>query len=291
MPSPPFPPIPRNSPPSRARINALSTGNATAPINGAPSSMRPPPRNDSLGKALLWTFGSMVVSIAIYSMNFGLPFATGFVLLILIHELGHVVANMYYGMKASPPIFIPYLGAVINLRQSPPNAKVEAVIGIGGPVFGAAASILCGLLALRFPPGSGSHQLLLELSFFGCFMNLFNLLPVPPLDGGRVTAAVSPWIWMLGVLGMAGLAIMDFRSGHPSYILVLLAFYAFPRIWRTLTTGERNSPLLPNRLGSIIRDRRSLRHPPDPPNRRTPLGALPGNRNAVLAEEEMQNEK
>jgi Zn-dependent protease len=195
-------------------------------------------KEDSLGKALLKTFGSMAISIAVYAVMFhNAWFAAAFVVLMLVHEMGHVIANKYYGLSASPPIFIPFLGAVINLRQRPPNAKAEAIVGIGGPILGTIGSIAAYIYALQ----SGSEVAFLA-AHFGFLLNLFNLLPVPPLDGGRVTAAVSPWIWMLGVAGLAWLFIADWRAGHLNYILILVLFYAFPRIKATLRGRERFSP-------------------------------------------------
>jgi Zn-dependent protease len=229
----------------RNRIGVLAAGFAPPDMPTAPGQrvVKPP---DSLSIALLKTIGSMIVSIIVYAWYFekiihapyfeSIIFAAGFVVLMLVHELGHVIANRYYGISASPPIFIPFMGAVINLRQRPPNAKVEAIIGIGGPVLGTIGAIVCYLLYLQT-----GQQILLVTSYFGFMLNLFNLLPVPPLDGGRVTAAVSPWIWMLGLGGLAWMFIRDFQAGHIDYILLLVLFYAVPRIKATLRGRERFS--------------------------------------------------
>jgi Zn-dependent protease len=227
----------------RHRIGALAAGFNPGPL-GAPSNSpsvgsndAPGAADDPLGIALLKTIGSMAVSIAVYAWYFGsLVFAFGFVLLMLVHELGHVIANRYYGLKASPPIFIPFMGALINLRQSPQNAKVEAIVGIGGPVLGTIGAIACYALYLH----TGMYLLLIT-AYFGFMLNLFNLLPVPPLDGGRVTAAVSPWIWMLGLVGMAWLFFRDLQAGHTDIILILIFLYALPRIKATLRGRERFS--------------------------------------------------
>lgn len=206
---------------------------------GASALARP---RDPLGLALLKTFGSMIVSIVVYTMmfskeagglRFGLEFATGFVLLMLVHEMGHVFAMRFYGLSASPPIFIPFLGAVINLRQSPRNALEEAIVGIGGPVLGTIGAVVTYFIYLK----TGS-QLFYELAMFGFLLNLFNMLPVPPLDGGRVTAAVSPWIWIPGLLVAAYLLIFD--SFNP--ILILLLLMAWPRVRRTLIERAHHSP-------------------------------------------------
>jgi Zn-dependent protease len=204
---------------------------------------RPAPRNDPWQLALAKTLGSMLVSIAVYTMLFssrngityGLQFATGFVLLMLVHELGHSLAMRYFRLSASPPIFIPFLGAVINLRQMPRNAWEEAVVGIGGPVTGTIAAGVTYLIYLQ----TGS-ELFLKLSLFGFLLNLFNMLPVPPLDGGRVTAAVSPWVWITGLLGVvAWLAHDFFRRGMINPILILLLVMAWPRVFTVLSEPRR----------------------------------------------------
>src|ERR1019366_2725702 len=212
----------------RNRIGALAGGFAPAPIVGSQArSARAPNREpDALSTALFKTIGSMLVSIVVYSWYFGdWRFAAGFVLLILVHEMGHVIANKYYGLSASPPIFIPFVGAVINLRQRPQNAKVEGIVGIAGPVAGTIGALVCYALYLR----TGLPFLGIA-AYAGFLMNLFNLLPIPPLDGGRVTAAVSPWIWMLGLVGLVGKFLYDWQAGQRDYILILVLFYALPRI-------------------------------------------------------------
>lgn len=198
-----------------------------------------PPENpqETLPIAILKTGASMLVSIFVYQYSFGWAGAAGFVFLILIHELGHVVANLYYGLRASPPIFIPYVGAVINLRQSPPNAKVEAIIGIAGPIAGTIAALAA--FAIYLATGS---ELALELSWFGFTMNLFNLLPVPPLDGGRVTAAVSPWVWIVGLAGLGWMLVDEFLAHRNSWMLLAILVFALPRIVGTLKAGGRSGP-------------------------------------------------
>src|SRR6185369_10020007 len=123
--------------------------------------------------------------------------------------------------SASPPIFIPFLGAVINLRQSPRNALEEAIVGIGGPVLGTLGAGVTYLLYLK----TGSY-LMFRLAEFGFMLNLFNMLPVPPLDGGRVTAAVSPWIWITGLLAVVAIGIGDYyRHGQIDYMMVLILLF------------------------------------------------------------------
>jgi Zn-dependent protease len=192
---------------------------------------------ETLPVAILKTGISMLISIFVYQFSFGWAGAAGFVFLILIHELGHVVANIRYGLRAGPPIFIPYVGAVINLRQNPPNARVEAIIGIAGPVAGTIASLVAFGIYL-----ATHSEIALVLSWFGFTMNLFNLLPVPPLDGGRVAAAVSPWFWIAGLAGLAWMLFDEFRSGTGPGILLIILIFAVPRVIRTLKSGGRSGP-------------------------------------------------
>jgi len=231
--------IPADSPQYRElqqRIGMLTAGFISGSPYGAPgvdhsSFAQAQPGEDSFTK----TFLSMLVSMAVYAWFLGsVQFAVGFVILILIHEMGHVVANRFYGLNASLPVFIPFMGAVINLRERPANAKVEAVIGIAGPIAGSLGALGCYLAYQQ------THsQLMLELAYFGFLINLFNLLPVPPLDGGRITAAVSPWIWLAGLGALAWMFIHDYQNGYFNWILILVCFYAFPRIQQTLKARGR----------------------------------------------------
>ena len=225
------------------RMAALRAGGIPPTAAGT----RPVPRNDPLNVAIAKTVGSMLISILVYTfmfssgpggLMFGLKFATGFVLLILVHELGHSVAMRHYRLSASPPIFIPFIGAVINLRQPPRNALEEAVVGIAGPVLGTVGAIVTYLIYLQ----TGSLLFLL-LAEFGFFLNLLNMLPVPPLDGGRVTAAVSPWIWMPGLLGVVAWIAYDFFvNNHFNFIFILLLIMAWPRIKMTVLGGGQRGP-------------------------------------------------
>jgi Zn-dependent protease len=193
--------------------------------------------------------GSMLLSIICYTILWQSPdptarlvFAAGFTGLILVHELGHVIAMRRYKLSASPPIFIPFLGAVINMRQQPQNAWVEAVVGIGGPALGTVgALVVFGLyVGLGLPPDSEYRELLHALAYFGVLINLFNLLPFPPLDGGRISAALSPWMWLTGV---AGLGVLLYTGKIGLFFAGLILFMGLPRIINTLRDRQaRNNP-------------------------------------------------
>ena len=219
-----------------ARLRQTPMPAAAVPEPGA----LPIVASDSLVKGILKTTISMAVSIAIYAQVMkSWPTAIGFVLLILVHEMGHVVANVTYGLPASAPLFIPFLGAVINLRKNPPNAKIEAIVGIAGPIAGTIGALGCFAWYLFSPSHS---SMALELASFGFMINLFNLLPVPPLDGGRVAAAISPWIWVVGLIGMGLMVVADIEAGHQVGIFVLILIFALPRIVRTLKPKGRSGP-------------------------------------------------
>jgi Zn-dependent protease len=231
-----LPPSSRQYATISAEIERLSALPAPANPVAEPGAL-PAVTSDSLGKGILKTGISMLVSIGIYWYLMGLPNAIGFVLLIFVHEMGHVVANLAYGLPASAPLFIPFLGAVINLRKMPPNAKVEAVVGIAGPIAGTIGALACFAWYLETHSTTA-----LTLSWFGFSINLFNLLPVPPLDGGRVSAAISPWIWIIGLVLMGMMMAADFSNGQPPGILLLVLIFALPRIVRTLKPSGRRGP-------------------------------------------------
>jgi Zn-dependent protease len=171
---------------------------------------------------LLTTSGSMLVSVAAYSLIWGWRFAIGFVGLLFVHELGHVVQLRREGIKASAPLFIPFLGAVISAKSLGGNALAEARVGLAGPILGSLGSAA----ALPLYAVSG-HKLWLALAFTGFFLNLFNLLPVVPLDGGRAMAAMAPWMWFAGLAVLVGLAVV-----FPNPIILLIVLFGAMETWR-----------------------------------------------------------
>jgi Zn-dependent protease len=170
---------------------------------------------------LLKTGGSMLLTIWLYATVWGWKFALGFVILIFLHECGHLIIAKKFGLKVSAPTFIPFLGAFILLKEAPRNAWMEASVGIGGPMFGSLAALLCHAIGLHF-----SAPLFIALAYMGYFLNLFNLAPVGMLDGGRIVTALSPWLWLpgLGLLVWLGLT-------HPNFVIWLVLFMSLPRIF------------------------------------------------------------
>ena len=156
----------------------------------------------------------MIVSIIAYGSIWGFTFAAGFVVLILVHEMGHVIQLRREGIKASAPMFIPFLGAVIGAKSLGENAVAEARVGLAGPILGSIGSAVCILIW-----HATGNDIWRALAFTGFFLNLFNLLPVVPLDGGRAMAAMAPWMWFIGFAALIPLA---FIFPNPIILLIIL---------------------------------------------------------------------
>ncbi len=160
------------------------------------------------------TFISMLISIWAYAMFWGWSFAAGFVVLIFIHEMGHVLALRMMGIRASAPMFIPFVGAHIVMQQMPKNAFAESVAAYGGPLLGTIGAIGCVGI------GAATGNLFwYALASSGFLLNLFNLLPISPLDGGRIIGVISPKLWVLGLLGAVALF---YLTWSPIIALILI---------------------------------------------------------------------
>ena len=179
---------------------------------------------------LLASTGTILVSLAAYALLWGWPFAAGFIALLFVHEMGHVIALRREGIKASAPMFIPFLGAVIAARSLGENALAEARVGLAGPILGSIGSAAC--IVVWHATG---NDLWRALAFTGFFLNLFNLLPVVPLDGGRAMAAMAPWMWFIGFAAMIPLAII-FPNPIILLILVFAGFETYKR-WQQRRSG------------------------------------------------------
>jgi Zn-dependent protease len=179
---------------------------------------------------ILVTAASALVSVGAYSLLWGWQFAIGFVVLLFVHEMGHVIALRREGVKASAPMFVPFLGAVITARTLGDDALAEARVGLAGPILGTIGSAAVATVGLL------THSGLLEaLGYIGFFLNLFNLLPVVPLDGGRAMAAMAPWMWFVG---FGAMVLLDFVSPNPILLLItLVAGFELYRRWE-----RRRSP-------------------------------------------------
>ena len=166
------------------------------------------------------TLITMLIALAIYTSMFGWQYAAGFIALLLIHEMGHFLAAKQRSLAVSTPTFIPFVGAWIELKDQPMDAETEAYVASAGPLFGTVAATL-----VYFWGREIQSSLLLAVAYAGFFLNFFNLIPLSPLDGGRMTAILSPRIWFLGVPVM--LALMLYR---PSPLLVLICVAAIPAL-------------------------------------------------------------
>jgi Zn-dependent protease len=176
-----------------------------------------------LGKVAV-TGGTMLLSIAVYALVFGWRYAVGVVLLLLVHEMGHYIAAKKRGLDVGAPTFIPFVGAWIELKQMPHDAETEAFVGLGGPLLGSV-----GALAVYFAAQAYQVNWLLAVAYAGFMINLFNLIPLSPFDGGRITAVLSPRIWLLGVPILV--ALFFYR---PSPMLLLVAILAAPQVWKAI---------------------------------------------------------
>jgi Zn-dependent protease len=173
---------------------------------------------------------SFLASVLAYSLFWGWRFGLGFVLLILVHEMGHVIQLRREGVPATAPMFIPFLGAVVGMKELPKNAWVEAKVGLAGPVLGTIGAAACLALAAEL-----DSDLLRAIAYTGFLINLFNLIPVLPLDGGRAAAAFHPAFWFVGVGVLAYL----FFLWHNPFLLLIAALGAYELFKRW---EHRNSP-------------------------------------------------
>ena len=179
---------------------------------------------------------TMLLSVGAYALLYPIWFSVGLVALIWVHEMGHVLQLKREGIKASAPMFIPLLGAFIAMKEMPKNALAEARVGLAGPVIGT----LGALAALGIYAGTGS-LLFLGLAYVGFLLNLFNLLPILPLDGGRAVGAMSPAFWILGVVMMVALLFVTPFNPIFFFILLLVAYSGGRELWhrwRTRKTPE-----------------------------------------------------
>ncbi|MED1863054.1 site-2 protease family protein [Fictibacillus nanhaiensis] len=182
---------------------------------------------------LKWVFGllklgkfatliSMFISLGAYAAFYGWKFAVAIVYLIFVHEMGHLVAAKQKGIKTSPAIFIPFMGAAIGMKEMPKNAKDEAYIAYAGPLFG----LLSFLPAVFLYETTGEPFWGLVI-FLGAMINLFNLFPVSPLDGGRIVGVLSTKIWFIGLL-----LVLPYLFISPDPIIFLIFIFGILTWWK-----------------------------------------------------------
>ena len=126
-------------------------------------------------------FLTIFLAVGGYALIWGWPFAVGLVALILVHELGHYVEAKRVGFNPSLPVFIPFLGAYVALKDMPFDPWRDARVTIAGPLVGGA-----GAVAMLVAGEVTDSNLLRALAYTGFLLNLFNLIPIGFLDGGRL---------------------------------------------------------------------------------------------------------
>ncbi len=178
---------------------------------------------------VLTTSGSMLVSVAAYSLIWGWQFALGFVALLFVHESGHYIQLRREGVKPSFMVFIPFLGAAVGARSLGGSAVAEARVGLAGPILG---SLACA--ALLPVAAATDDDFWRALAFTGFFLNLFNLIPLVPFDGGRAMAAMAPWMWFAGFAAMIGFFFL-----FPNPILILFLLLGGTESWRRWKARKR----------------------------------------------------
>lgn len=233
----------------------------------------------------LVTAGTMAVSVACYAPFFGIPMAVGVSVLLLLHELGHILALNKRGYACTSPIFVPFLGAIV-FSQKIDSLDDEAFMAYGGPLVGGVFAILLFQISLHLSPYTWFGYLLFRASYVGVLINLFNLLPLAPLDGGAVTQAIGPrfkyvgfvalvvltviaqapvllFVWMLVVMTSPTMSarlqailsvvlwiamtvlMIPLQDGTPILFKVITCALALPFVWWSVRQGIRNQPRAP----------------------------------------------
>lgn len=173
------------------------------------------------------TLITMIASVWVYATLWGFPFALGFVLLIFVHEAGHALMMRQQKIPAGAPVFIPFVGAVIAMKGMPRDAYVEALVGIGGPVLGTLGALIC--MVVGWVTG---YQIWYALAYTGFLINMFNMIPIPPLDGGRITPVLSRWVWIVGLV-IGGAVFLQTRSPL-LFLILLVGVFTFFKNFKTI---------------------------------------------------------
>ena len=179
---------------------------------------------------------TMLASILAYAWatrSWGI--AIGLVVMIFIHEIGHVLAAKQRGIPVSMPVFIPFLGALIMMKRNPRDAVTEAYVAIGGPVLGTIGALGAYLLGVAL-----ENTMLLVVAYMGFFINLINLLPIHPLDGGRISAAVTRWLWLVGLV-VGFFVILNLEGSGKILFLIIWALFAFELYTKYVSKRKKRS--------------------------------------------------
>lgn len=173
---------------------------------------------------------SMMLMVVVYTYMYGWKYAIGLVLLLFIHEMGHLTASRRLGIDTSLPMFIPFVGAIIQMKEAPKDAKTESIVGIAGPLYGALAAFICLFVGQLF-----DSAIFLALAYFGFLLTVFNLIPAHPLDGGRIVTAISLKLWVVGIPVMLFFSLFFFNP-----IGILICILAIKKAWEVWK--DRDNP-------------------------------------------------
>jgi len=195
-----------------------------------------------LGLTKLSTLTSMLLFLGVYWAMFGWQFALGFVLSIYIHEMGHVFALRKYGIAASVPMFIPFLGAFVRLKQYPANVIQDARVGLAGPIWGFGAAVFAWLCAVVT-----GLPIWYAIAHTGAWINLFNLIPIWQLDGGRGFRALTRI-----QRGIAAGAALTMWALTQETMLLLIALGAGYRLFSKDYPAEGDNVTLTQYVGLIV---------------------------------------
>ena len=195
-----------------------------------------------LGLTKLSTFASMLAFFAVYWSIFGWKFALGFVLSIYIHEMGHVMALRKYNIAASAPMFIPFVGAIVRMRQYPHNVAEDARVGLAGPIWGLGSAVAAWLAAV-----TTGLPIWYAIAHTAAWLNLFNLLPIWQLDGGRGFRALTRKQRAIA----AGVAVAMWAVTHQT-ILLLIALGAGYRLFSRDYPTEDDNIILMQYAGLVV---------------------------------------
>lgn len=180
-----------------------------------------------------WLFSviSIAASVGAYALLLPLELAVGLVTMLFIHEAGHLWAAKQKGLPVTAPLFIPFIGAYIFMKSYPRDARTEAYIALAGPVVGTAGALIVFFAGMWL-----QNSMLLIIAQVGFFLNLINLLPLHPMDGGRITAAVTRWLWLAGFVGGL-LLVIWLRS---PLFFVIWALFSWEMYNKTLRANRTN---------------------------------------------------
>jgi Zn-dependent protease len=174
--------------------------------------------------------GSIIATVVAYAMTkYPLGLVIGFVLITLVHEIGHAVVIRAKGLRTGYMVFIPFVGGAVTMKDQARTAYDDAQIGLAGPIAGTFAS----LVALQIFKWT-DHPLYLLIALAGFILNLFNLLPIGPLDGGRVSAAVTKWMWVIGG------GILTYKAiSQPNALLILVLVLSLFQVYASILREKK----------------------------------------------------